>query len=62
MTEHCGQEVRQATAMPGIDIDRDAHAWPQRRQALVICVDPHTHRDALDNFYPITASVLCRQK
>ena len=62
MAEQGGQEVRQATRMTGVDIDFDAHAGAQRRQALVAGIDAHAHRDALHDFHPVAAGVLRRQQ
>ena len=49
--------------MTGVNIDLDAHPGAQRRQRHAAArVDAHAQWDALDDFDPIAARVLCRQQ
>src|SRR5882672_6499773 len=54
------QQIGQRAAMGGVDIDRGAHARPQRKIPR-LAVDADTHRDALHHLAPVAVRLLRRK-
>src|SRR5580692_7120048 len=59
--EQAVHKIGQAPRMTSVDVDGDAHADAKRRFALGV-LDPHAHRNALDDLDPIAGGVLRRQQ